>query len=97
MNEVLIIKKSSSEIHAEYKHLAGSNAFYAINKLRFENIEDANYFIEHYKGQLNYKEALPLEKEVTFEIELKGTKKFFWDKQYKPANWVPVYVAAITR
>ncbi len=80
---LLIIKNK-----AIWKHIAGFDSTDASAKLHFVNRKHAEYFIAHFNGQHDYKEAMPQER-VEFSVFLKTPNGEFEDKMVKPENWKP--------
>jgi len=85
--EILILKNNTAIPQIG----SGLQAYNAKAKIRVENSNHAQYFINNFKGQHNYKEAFPVEEKVIFDVELEGANGYFWDEQIKPINWKPLF------
>jgi hypothetical protein len=59
--------------------------------LSFNNKKDADYFVENFKGQHDFREAMPLDKDVEFIVYQHTPNGVFEDKMFKPASWTPCY------
>ena len=49
----------------------------------------SEYFIKHFNGQANYKEAMPKGERVEFSVYSEGINGEFEDKMVKQVNWEP--------
>jgi len=76
---VLIINREK----ALWQHESGYLNHSITAKLRFEDSEDAEYFIKHFNGQDNFHDAMPDDKEVKWSIYLQGRTGEFEDKMIK--------------
>lgn len=85
--KILIINND----YAIEKHIAGFKSTEATGMLEISDMKHARYFIDNFKGQNNYMDALPFDEEVSFTVyhEFKG--KLIEDKLVKPKNWIPFY------
>ena len=85
---ILIISKHITP-HAVWKHKAGMKCFNATAKLSFKEQKHSEYFIKHFNGQANYKEAMPKGERVEFSVYCQGINGEFEDKMVKQVDWEP--------
>jgi len=86
---ILIIDIHQKTPFAVWKHLSGFDSYNASAKLSFEKPEHSEYFIKHFNGQHDYKEAMPEDEEVLFSVYHEGMNGEFEDKMIKPVGWKP--------
>ena len=85
---ILIIDKHTTP-HAVWKHKSGMESFNATGKLSFKEEKHSEYFIKHFNGQANYKEAMPKGERVEFSVYCQGINGEFEDKMVKQVDWEP--------
>ena len=68
---------------AIWKHQAGFQSFNATAKLSFEDTVDAQYFIDNFNGQHDFRDAMPDGKDVHFTVYLQTGGAEFADKMVK--------------
>ncbi len=90
MVKVVLHKKKAKLRETPFESINHSSVWEEQTKtLSFKEMVDSEYFVEHWNGQMDYREAMQLDKEVHFVVYLEGPNGIFPDEFIKKEGWEP--------